>query len=596
MAASSSAGCSHSGGSTAPKAKAVPSGVRAQVHLHPVKQKRDSETTGCCIAFDVVPHGLFWLTDDQDEVRGAPPLPGISATRRADRTDTSCVGGKERKLAEAQSRVGSVFGKYKLTRLIGKGGMGEVYEAYDTVKDRHVGLKILPKELLQDERYRARFQRESHAAAILQEPHVIPIHDWGEIDGNLYIDMRLVEGQDLHELLTKGPLEPARAVAIIAQVAAALDAAHAQGLIHRDVKPQNILVTPADFAYLADFGIAEARDETHLTVAGTHIGSFVYMAPERFGDQPATPAVDVYSLAAVLYEALTGDTPFPADSMEQLIAAHISLPPPRPSMANYRVPPSFDDVIARGMSKEPDDRYGSAGALARAAARALHAEGSGPITSPNAITQLAPAMVPPAEWPTEGVVEPSYKQGQDARGRPWLLPTVIAVAAALLLGAIGVVIGLLAHQNSAPPTGGGPQPGNTLEGPSPYKPQSPPAPPPPAAPALPPLALGPDNGVAHQSCDEGFSLTNVTGFGAHSGRGSPETSCYFARSVLISYWNQYGNASREPRMVSAPGSVDCNGVEGARCDGSNFVMECAAYGSDNWITCTGGNIARVFLY
>ncbi len=254
-------------------------------------------------------------------------------------------------MAEAQSRVGSVFGKYKLTRLIGKGGMGEVYEAYDTVKDRRVGLKILPKELSQDERYQARFQRESHAAAILQEPHVIPIHDWGEIDGNLYIDMRLVEGQDLHELLTKGPLEPAQAVAIIAQVAAALDAAHAQGLIHRDVKPQNILVTPADFAYLADFGIAEARDETHLTVAGTHIGSFVYMAPERFGEQPATPAVDVYSLAAVLYEALTGDTPFPADSMEQLIAAHISLPPPRPSMANYRVPPSFDDVIARGMSK-----------------------------------------------------------------------------------------------------------------------------------------------------------------------------------------------------------------------------------------------------
>ena len=267
----------------------------------------------------------------------------------------------------------TMFGKYQLNRLLGQGGMGEVYEARDTSKDRTVALKILPEELSRDDGFRARFQRESRAAAMLEEPHVIPIHDWGEIDGNLYIDMRLVRGQDLHELLQRGPLEPERAVGIIRQIAAALDAAHAQGLIHRDVKPQNILITAVeDFAYLIDFGIArQNRGDTRLTVAGSAIGSFAYMAPERFEDRLTTPAVDTYSLASVLYEALTGQPPFKVGSMEQVIAAHLSSPPPQPSAINPRVPAGFDDVIARGMAKDPDDRYGSPGALGRAAQRAL---------------------------------------------------------------------------------------------------------------------------------------------------------------------------------------------------------------------------------
>jgi serine/threonine-protein kinase len=216
------------------------------------------------------------------------------------------------------AKAGSMFGKYQLTRLLGQGGMGEVYEAHDTSKDRTVALKILPEELSRDEGFRTRFQRESRAAAMLEEPHVIPIHDWGEIDGNLYIDMRLVRGQDLHELLQRGPLEPERAVGIIRQIGAALDAAHAQGLIHRDVKPPNILITAAeDFAYLIDFGIAENRGDTRLTVAGSAIGSFAYMAPERFEDHPTTPAVDTYSLAGVLFEALTGQPPYKVGSMDR---------------------------------------------------------------------------------------------------------------------------------------------------------------------------------------------------------------------------------------------------------------------------------------
>jgi serine/threonine protein kinase len=509
----------------------------------------------------------------------------------------------------AAGKAGSMFGKYQLNRLLGQGGMGEVYEARDTSKDRTVALKILPEELSRDDGFRARFQRESRAAAMLEEPHVIPIHDWGEIDGNLYIDMRLVRGQDLHELLQRGPLEPERAVGIIRQIAAALDAAHAQGLIHRDVKPQNILITAVeDFAYLIDFGIAQNRGDTRLTVAGSAIGSFAYMAPERFEDRLTTPAVDTYSLAGVLYEALTGQPPFKVGSMEQVIAAHLSSPPPQPSAINPRVPAGFDDVIARGMAKDPDDRYGSPGALGRAAQRALGVTSSGPSTGPSAVTQAAPVRpAPPASgnsgptlaaWQVGQQHSPAPQQPSTNQARPWLMPAVIIAAAALILGGIGVVIGLLARQNSTPPTSAPPTSGYTVPTPTPsYQPEEPPTPPTQPGPAVPPGVTGPDNSASHASCDNGFSLTKMTGFGTHSQRGSEGTSCFFARSVLISYWNRYGKANRDQRSISAPGAVDCRTVEGnAVCDGSNFVLQCAAEGSDNWITCRGGNDAVVYLY
>jgi serine/threonine kinase PknH len=477
------------------------------------------------------------------------------------------------------SRVGTTFGKYNITRLLGKGGGGAVYEAYDTGKRRTVALKILAEEFSTNATFRTRFQRESQAAAILQEPHVIPIHDWGEIDGSLYIDMRLVQGQTLLELIANGPLAPSRAVAIIGQVAAALDAAHAEGLIHRDVKPQNIIVTPADFVYLVDFGIAEGRDDPRLTTAGTRIGTLNYMAPERFRDGVTTPAVDVYSLACVLYESLTADAPFAGDSLEHLVAAHIAMPPPRPSAANPRVPVALDAVVARGMAKHPDDRYGTAGGLAHAAQRAL-GSGTGDLT--DAMTSPDGSSADPGGTRPFAAGVPSLHAGLTAaeprdrepgkRRRRWVLPTVIATAAALTLAGIGVVIGLLVHRPTA-------QQGT-----------------PPARAALPPLVTGPDLSSLHQTCDQGFSLPNATGFGTHAGRGTPETSCLFADSVLTTYWAEYGNASPLPRAVSAPGAVDCKAVPGALCNGSNFLMHCQQHPGDSWITCIGGSSARVYLW
>ncbi|MEV0293087.1 protein kinase [Nocardia sp. NPDC050710] len=275
---------------------------------------------------------------------------------------------------DAESRVGSRFGPYELRSLLGRGGMGEVYEAYDTVKDRVVAVKLLPPDLAEDPVFQQRFRLESQAAARLAEPHVIPIHDWGEIDGVLYIDMRLVRGSDLRSVLRqKGPLSPVRAVGIIEQIAAALDAAHAEGLVHRDVKPANILVTPSDFAYLADFGIARSTGDPNVTATGTAVGSYNYIAPERFDTAPVTGTADVYSLACVLYECLTGAQPFPVDAMSVLIRSHLTAPPPRPTSKRAGLPAALDDVITRGMAKDPADRYPSASALAAAARAAVTA-------------------------------------------------------------------------------------------------------------------------------------------------------------------------------------------------------------------------------
>lgn len=276
-------------------------------------------------------------------------------------------------MSDAQdSRVGSMFGPYHLKRLLGRGGMGEVYEAEHTVKEWTVAVKLMTAEFSKDPVFRERMKREARIAGRLQEPHVVPIHDYGEVDGQMFLEMRLVEGTDLDSVLKRfGPLTPPRAVAIITQIASALDAAHADGVMHRDVKPQNILITRDDFAYLVDFGIASATTDEKLTQLGTAVGTWKYMAPERFSNDEVTYRADIYALACVLHECLTGAPPYRADSAGTLVSSHLMGPIPQPSAIRPGIPKAFDAVVARGMAKKPEDRYASAGDLALAAHEAL---------------------------------------------------------------------------------------------------------------------------------------------------------------------------------------------------------------------------------
>jgi YVTN family beta-propeller protein len=296
-------------------------------------------------------------------------------------------------------------GHYRLDSLLGSGGMGEVYKAYDTYRDRYVALKLLPEAFAGDQEYLKRFQRESHVAARLREPHVVPIHDFGEIDGQLFIDMRWVDGTDIGTLLdTSGRIAPQRAVHLIGQVAEALDAAHADELVHRDIKPSNILVTANDFVYVVDFGIARSFGgrQTALTITGATIGTLHYMAPERFAGQNVDGRADIYSLACVLYECLTGTPPFSGKDLPALIYAQLYSGPPEVSSLVDGVSPELDAVIARGMAKEPDDRYATAGQLAAAAREALLTEAPAQRTQPSPLLQAPPARLtqaPPARLP-----------------------------------------------------------------------------------------------------------------------------------------------------------------------------------------------------
>ena len=238
---------------------------------------------------------------------------------------------------------------------------------------------------------------------------MVPIHEFGEIEGRLYVTMRLIKGRDLQDLLEGGPLPPERAVKIIEQIASALHAAHRIGLVHRDVKPSNILVAEDDFAYLIDFGIARAAGETGLTSTGATIGTWAYMAPERFQTGAADARADIYSLACVLYQSLTGQLPFPGVSLEQLAVAHMMQPPPLPSREQTTVPAAMDQVISTGMAKDPEQRYQTAVELATAARDALTATSS---RNPRAASTMLDPTQP--SLPDDQVPPPPQPAPQDA--------------------------------------------------------------------------------------------------------------------------------------------------------------------------------------
>ncbi|WP_409428393.1 serine/threonine-protein kinase [Mycobacterium sp. SMC-11] len=351
---------------------------------------------------------------------------------------------------------GTPFGRYRLVEVLGRGGMGEVWRGFDTVTERTVAVKVLPVHLVDDDGFQKRFLREAKAAASLDEPHVVPIYDFGEVDGRLFVAMRLVDGQDLQTLLTQGPLDPNRAVAIIEQIASALNAAHRIGLIHRDVKPSNILVIEDDFAYLIDFGIARVTGETGLTSTGMTLGTWSYMAPERFRTGTADAGADVYALTCVLHQALTGQQPFPGESLEQIATGHLFDPPPRPSVLRVDVPRAMDAVIATGMAKDPGERYATTRDLARAARAALSAPaspaasvaaGAETLAAPAPALNDAPTQYAPAEAAADPIpTSPEVQLPAGPARRPntvtaALITTWFAVAITTLVGVSGLSVG-----------------------------------------------------------------------------------------------------------------------------------------------------------
>ena len=387
------------------------------------------------------------------------------------------------------ARIGSELAGYRIEAPIGRGGMGVVYRAEQLRLGRKVALKLLAPELAENQGFRARFEHESRLAAVLDHPNIVPLFEAGEADGLLFISMRYVEGTDLRDLLSRaGRLDPERALAIAAQVASALDAAHGRGLVHRDVKPGNILIASdsavdrPEHCYLTDFGLTkDTSSPVELTATGTFVGTIDYIAPEQI--EGATPAGrgDQYALACVLFECLTGHPPFPRDEEISVMWAHLQDEPPAVTAVRPDLPGAIDAVIARALAKDPEKRYETCAAMVAAARAALlpdavvapaavtRAHGSpvvpagatrvnranvaAPLAAPPLAAAPGPAAAPPLAAPTDerrGPVAAPPPPAASARRGPFL---ALAAGLVLVAAVAGALVGKGATDKPAPAAG-----------------------------------------------------------------------------------------------------------------------------------------------
>jgi serine/threonine protein kinase len=356
--------------------------------------------------------------------------------------------------------IGSRFGGYRVDSFVARGGMGMIYKATQLALDRTVALKIVVPELAPDEAFRARFKREAQLAGTLDHPNILPVYEAGEIDGQLFLAMRFVVGTDLQTLIAREhALSPERATAIIVQVASALDAAHSRGLVHRDVKPANILIAAEygeERAYLTDFGLTKnVAASAQLTRTGQMVGTLDYVAPEQLEGGVVDGRVDTYALACVLFVAVTGRVPFDRPTDAAKLWAHVNDPRPSAAEASPSVSGGLDAVIRRGMATRREDRYESSGAFARAARAAA---GAG-VSTHSAPTEITPSPIgatvvapPPSEDPGPAGAQRSADGGPPRQGflsqRRW----IVYPAGALLVLAVGAIIAIAAGGGASSPS------------------------------------------------------------------------------------------------------------------------------------------------
>jgi pSer/pThr/pTyr-binding forkhead associated (FHA) protein len=377
----------------------------------------------------------------------ATPAPAAPAPVRATPRPAPPARAADRELLVSQLGLGSVFAGCRVAEVISHGDMGVVYRAEELALQRPVALKLILPEYSQEPRFRERFRRESMVAAAIDHPNVIPIFDAGDEDGVLYISMRLVVGTDLRALIAaEGRIEPLRAARIVRQVGAALDAAHARGMLHRDVKPPNVLLGREDHVYLSDFGLAKRVDAVgSLSRQGSIVARAEYVAPEQILNERVDARADIYALGCLLFEALTGQAPFAEWEQGPAALAHLDAPRPSPVALCPDLPPAFDDVVRQAMAIDPNERYPSAGDLGQAA---LVAAGGLRRASPWSVVatgEAAPVVAAPLPMPEAPAVTsrapepqpaPAESRGGDA------LRWAIALAG-LALVAVGMVAALM---------------------------------------------------------------------------------------------------------------------------------------------------------